>query len=244
MYYHDGLEVTTADGQMISQHQYYLSPSFTSPTGFSVSPSFHFLGIGYQVINNGGNGFGPGSQVSMVNQKTNMLVGGLALSQVAGPMNITLGGNYSNLNDAQQVLVRGGFTWFPLGNLDLYMGAYLNTQAWITENTSGYEMIPEYLLGAGLASRIWIEVLGSHGDMLNYLEGNGYIVYNGLDMMKHKISTRLLYPITEKGSRIYLGTRWVQYQSTFIPLDTGIQQIINPLIYNSLSIFGGISWRL
>ena len=244
MYYHDGLAVTTVDGQKVRQHQYYLSPSFTSVRGFTVSPSFHFLGIGYQVIGSGGNGFGPGSQVSMIDEKTSAIVVGLALLQAAGPVNITLGGNYSKLNEEKQVLVRGGLTWFPQGNLDLYLGAYMNTQAGITGNTTAYNMIPEYLLGAGIASRVWIEVFGSHGDMINYMEGNGYIVYNGLDRMKHKISTNLVYPITKKGSKIYLGARWVQYQSTFISFDTPGEQIINPLTYNSLSIFGGISWRL
>ena len=180
----------------------------------------------------------------MIDEKTNAIVVGLALSQFAGPVNITLGGNYSNLNDAKQVLMRGGLTWFPQGNLDLYLGAYLNTQAGITDNATGYEVIPEYLLGAGIASRIWIEILGSHGDMKNYLEGNGYIVYNGLDRMKHKVSINLVYPVTEKGSRIFLGARWVQYQSSFNPFDAGIEEIINPLNYNSLSLFGGISWRL
>ncbi len=244
MYYHDGLAVTIVNPLKIKQHQYYLSPTFTSASGFSVSPYFHFLSIGYQVVGSGGNGFGSGSQVSMVDKKTSAFAGGLALSQVAGPMNITLGGNYSNFNSTQQVLVRGGFSWYLKGNLDLYIGAYLNTQVGITENSIGYEVIPEYLFGARIISRIWIEVFGSHGDMLNYLEGNGYIAYNGLDKMKHKVSTNLVYPITDKGSRIYLGARWIQYQSSFTPFDTGIEQIVNPLTYNSLSIFGGISWRL
>ena len=140
--------------------------------------------------------------------------------------------------------MRGGFKWFPKGNLDLYLGAYMNAHTGITENTSNSNFIPGYLLGAGIASRIWIEIFGSHGDMLNYLEGNGYIVYNGLDRMKHKVSTNLVFPLTEKGSKIYLGARWVQYQSTFTSLDTPGEQIVNPLTYNSLSIFGGISWKL
>ena len=147
------------------------------------------------------------------------------------------------MNDAKQVLLRGGLTWFPEGNLDLYMGAYLNTRAGITGNRTGMTVVPEYLLGAGIASRIWIEVFGSHGDMLNYLEGNGYIVYNGPEMMKHKVSTNLVYPFTEKGSRIYLGARWIQYRSTFTPLDSGTEGVINPLTYNGFSFFGGISLR-
>ena len=105
-------------------------------------------------------------------------------------------------------------------------------------------MIPEYLLGAGIASKLWIEVTGSHGNMSNYIEGNGYIVYNGLDRMKHKLSMNLVIPVSKKGSKIYLGARWVQYQSSFIPLSIITDEIINPLEYNSISVFGGISLKL
>ena len=206
-------------------------------------PAVHILGIGYEVISSGGNGFGPGSAVGLTEQRTNAVVGGLKFTQAAGPLNIALGGNYSNLNNANQFLVRGGLTWFPLGNLDLYFGGYLNTQfrkAGISSRTS---LIPEYLLGAGIASKAWVEVFGSHGDMFNYTEGNGYIVYNGLDRMKHKAAMNIVVPISEKGSMIYLGGRWVRYQSRFVPLSDLTDPEINPLGYDSYSVFAGVSLR-
>ncbi len=244
LYYHDGLTVTTVDGRKVSQHQYYLSPSFSLGSGFTASPSFHYLGIRYQVISEGGNGFGSQSQVSMTERHASDFAGGLALKQTAGPLDIALGGYYSNLNGADQILLRSGFTLFPGGNLNLYLGTYLNTQVEVTEKGTGRRMIPEYLLGAGIASRLWLEVSGAHGEMRNYLEGNGYVVYNGPEEMKHKVSAILVYPFLGQGSRISLGVRWVQYRSRFVPLDTEGGALINPLTYNSFSVFGGVLWKI
>lgn len=244
MYLHDGATVTVADGLKAGQNQYYLSPSITTPSGFTISPSVHVLGIGYQVITSGGNGFGPGSAVGLATQKTNAIVGGLAIGQSAGPLDISLGGNYSNLNGEDQILVRGGLTWYPKGNLDLYLGGCLNAQTRMNELSTTTHLIPQYLFGAGIASKLWIEVFGAHGDMLNYVEGNGYIVYNGLDRMKHKAGVILVCPFTKKGSKIYLGARWIQYQSTFTPFTPVDGALINPLYYDNYSVFGGISLRL
>lgn len=240
MYYHDGLTVTTVDDQRVRQHQYYLSPSVTTSTGLTLSPSLHLLSIGYQVIASGGNGFGPGSGVVLADDRTFDIIGGLAVTQVAGPFNLVLGGNYSNLNETGRVHFRGGATWHPLGNLDLYLGGYLNGVAPGGTDAGSTALIPEYLLGAGIAGRVWLEVLGSHGEMRDYTEGNGYIVYNGLDEMRHKISMNLVIPVSEKGSRIYLGGRWVRYLSEFIPSPDATVVDTNPLEYDNFSFFGGI----
>lgn len=244
MYLHDGSTVTVVDGLMVRQNQYFLSPSITTPSGFTISPSVHVLGISYQSILSGGNGFGPGTTVGYETLKSNAVVGGLALSQSAGPLDISLGGNYSNLNNEDQILVRGGLTWYPKGNLDLYLGGYLNAQTRRDDFSSTTNIIPQYLFGAGIASKLWIEVFGAHGDMFNYVEGNGYIVYNGLDRMKHKAGMTLVIPFSKKGSTIYLGGRWVQYQSSFTPVNPVEGPLINPLFYDSFSVFGGVSLRL
>ena len=102
--------------------------------------------------------------------------------------------------------------------------------------------IGDYILYQPGMEGPWSLLSNYHGDMTNYLEGNGTIVYNGLDGMKHKIGTSLVYPVTEKGSKLYLGARWIQYQSNFVQLDPGITQVINPLTYDGFSVFGGISW--
>ena len=59
--------------------------------------------------------------------------------------------------------------------------------------------------------------------------------------MKHKAGMSIVVPVSEKGSRIYLGGRWTRQQSRFVPLTDAEDQLINPLSYDSFSVFGGIS---
>jgi len=61
-YYNDGLTPFGIDGQKVIQHQYYISPSFSTSRGLSISPSFHYLRSKFQVpyIVSGSGGPGPG----------------------------------------------------------------------------------------------------------------------------------------------------------------------------------------
>ncbi len=108
-------------------------------------------------------------------------------------------------------------------------------------------MIPDFLIGFGIASRVWMEFSGTYGNMRNYTEGKGYIVYNGLDWMIYKAIGTIIIPITPNGSSIYLGTRFAEFKSQFIPRDVPFDassgQDINSIISNSISIFGGLSWK-
>jgi hypothetical protein len=156
---------------------------------------------------------------------------------------IRLGGIFSSMNDASQLTGTVGLTWYPLGNLDLYMGGSLNVHNEFIDQESNIELIPEFMLGFGISSKVWMEFSGAYGDMKNYTEGNGYIVYNGLDWMKYKVIGSIVIPVSPKGSRIYLGARFAEYESRFIPFDPSAGQDLNSIINNSISIFGGLLWK-
>jgi hypothetical protein len=254
-YYDDGLSRFGIDEQKVFQNQYFISPAFTTKWGFTIAPSFHYLRIRFQApyIVSGGGGGGPGggggSSIQYSDLYSNHYVGGRSLSQYVGRFVIRLGGIYSSLNDANQLTGTAGLTWYPLGNLDLYLGTALNVHNEITDHTNStdretnIELIPEFLMGFGIASRVWMEFSGSYGNMRNYTEGNGYIVYNGLDWMIYKAIGTIVIPVTPKGSNVYLGTRFAEFKSLFIPFYPSAGQDINSIISNSISIFGGISWK-
>jgi len=251
-YYNDGLTPFGIDGQKVIQHQYYISPSFSTNRGLTISPSFHYLRSKFQApyIVSGSGGPGPGGvgggSIQYSDLFANHYVGGLSLSQSVGRFTIRLGGIYSYMNTTSQVTGTAGLTWYPLGNLDLYLGTSLNVH---NENTNQntVELIPDFLIGYGIASRVWMEFSGTYGNMRNYTERNGYIVYNGLDGMIYKAIGTIIIPISPKGSSIYLGTRFAESKSQFIPRDTPFDassgQDINNIISNSISIFGGLSWK-
>ncbi len=243
-YYDDGIDRFGVDGQRVNQHQYYLSPSITSDRGFVFSPFFHFLYVSYEVADLSAGGAGPGGGTDGLfrKEKETQVAAGANLHQYLGPVSLRVGGLYSNLNRAKQFTGSAGLTWYPLGNLDLYLGASLSAH---TEDigAGGVELIPGMLLGFGMASRVWLELSGSYGDMKNYTAFDGSVVYNGLDWMKYQGLASIIIPLTEKGSRLYVGARYAGYVNSFIPLDTTQPSDLNDLSYNSISIFGGLSWK-
>lgn len=247
-YYDDGLSRFGIDGQKVFQNQYFISPAFTTKRGLTIAPSFHYLRIRFQApyIVSGGGGSGPGGGGSSIQYSdlfSNQYVVGLSLSKFVDRFAIRLGGIYSSINDASQVTGMAGLTWYPKGNLDLYLGTSLNVHTGTTEQETTFELIPEFLFGFGIASRVWMEFTGSYGDMKNYTEGNGYIVYNGVDWMRYKAMATILIPITSRGSSVYLGTRFAESESIFMPFDPSSAQDLNSIISNSISIFGGLSWK-
>jgi hypothetical protein len=124
----------------------------------------------------------------------------------------------------------------------MYMGASLNVHfADLEAGSAG--LIPDLILGYGIASRVWIELSGSYGEMKNYTESGGYIVYNGLDWMNYKLIGNIIVPLGRKGTSLYAGARFAEYRNTPISFDPALDPGQNQLIYNSLSIFGGLSWK-
>jgi hypothetical protein len=248
-YYNDGLSQFGIDEQKVFQNQYFISPAFSTKWGLTIAPSFHYMRVRFQLpyVVSGGGGAGPGggggSSIQYSDMFSNHYVGGLNLTQSVGRFAIRLGGIYSSMNNANQVTGTAGLAWYPLGNLDLYLGTAVNVHTGITEQETTLELIPDFLIGFGIASRVWIEFSGSYGNMNNYTEGNGYIVYNGLDWMIYKAIGTIVIPVTPKGSNVYLGTRFAESKSRFMPFDPLSGQDINNIISNSISIFGGLSWK-
>lgn len=243
-YYDDGIDLFGADGQKVSQHQYYLSPSFTSEEGLVFSPAFHFLHIAYGVpsIPDGGPGPGGGNSVVFDNESLNQLVGGLSLEKYQGSFSFRIGAMFSNLNLNNQVTGSAGLTWYPPGNMDMYLGAALNAHL-ADAGEGGTAIIPDLIFGYGIGPKIWIEIFGAYGEMKNYSESNGYIVYNGLDWMNYKVLGNIVLQLTPKGSVIYAGARFARYESQYITFDPALSPDLNNINYNSLSILGGLSWK-
>lgn len=245
LYYNDGLYQLQLDPQHVKQYQYYISPSFTTHSGFTISPMFHILSIHYQTPVYFSNGYQGGNpQVAWAYADRTNLISGLNVVKNAGVLDLQLGAWWANLNDKQQIQNRLGLTYYPLGNLNFYLGAYLNSQYEISDSRDQFRIIPEVHAGFSIAQKVWIDVNAAFGDMTNYLEQNGSIVFNSFsDIIREKTALTLSIPVSEKGSMLYLGGRWTEHQSNFYPFDPGNQNITNKITYHAISIYGGLSWK-
>jgi len=244
-YYNDGLYELTLDPQHVKQYQYYISPSFTSSSGFTFMPMLHLLSIHYQSPIYFSQGYQGGSpRVGWGYYDRLTLAGGINVLKTAGNLDLQLGAWYANLNDLQQIQNRLGLTWYPRGNLNFYLGAYLNSHYEMTDSTGLLRMIPEVHAGVSIAQKVWLGLNGAFGDMTNYLEQNGSIVFNSFsDIIQKKVGLTISVPLTEKGSLVYLGGRWTEHKSNFYPLYPANNDISNSITYNAISIYGGLSWK-
>jgi hypothetical protein len=244
-YYNDGLSQLYLDPQHVKQYQYYISPSFTTGSGYTFMPMFHLLSIHFQAPIYYGQGYQGGNPQVVWGYSDNLdFVSGVNVLKTAGTLDLQLGAWYATLNDKQQIQNRLGLTWYPLGNLNFYFGGYLNTQYEISDATGLIRIIPEVNVGVALAEKVWLDLNAAFGDMTNYLEQNGSVVFNSFsDIIQKKVGLTVSIPLTEKGSLVYLGGRWTAHQSSFYAFDPTTSELTNPITYNAISIFGGISWK-
>lgn len=244
---YDGWSGHSTLNQKVLQTQYYVSPHITLGKNSVIMPMFHLLGIRYEDFVMQGMGYQGGSAIYNLEEfKKRAYATGLGLKQGLGSVDLHLGMYFSQLNQINQVQSRIGLTSFPLGNLNLYAGAYLNTQYEYKEQDKGVlRVIPEAHLGFAIKGKVWIDLNGAMGEMTNYLENNGSIVYNSYaEYNDKKVQLTLSLPFSERGSLLYLGGRWTASRSEYNSFDSGAPDDLNTLTYNALSIFGGISWNL
>lgn len=244
-HYNDGLNLFHLEDQHVYQHQYYLSPSITTRSGFTISPMIHLLSIHFQAPVDFGQGFqGGNSYVTLGYLDELEYVSGLDIRLATGNLDLHLGAWYANLNKQQQVQNQLGLTWYPMGNLKLYIGGYLNTQYEQFKSSGVLRLIPELRLGTAIAEKVWLDLNMAMGEMTNYLEQNGSIVFNSFsDVIQKKAGITITVPFNEKGSLGYLGGRWTAHQSSFYPFDPIIDETTNYITYKALSIYGGVSWK-
>ena len=172
-------------------------------------------------------------------------IAGAGLKKNMGSVDLFAGAWYSKLNQGKQFQNKLGITWFPGGNLSLYMGAYGNSQyESISGTESTFRIIPEFLFGFAISEKVWFDLNAAMGEMTNYLENNGSIVYNSFsEIIEKKVKFSISIPVSDKGTLLYLGGKWTAMRSEFYPFEPGTTDLSNPINYNAISIYGGISWK-
>lgn len=243
-YYRDGTYEFYMQDLHVNQHQYYLSPLISTSSGFTIRPAFHLVGGQFQVPIEVTYGSRGNQRVTTDNVAYRDWIGGVGLQKVLGCFDLQLEGYYTTLNQSEHLQNRLGFTWFPLGNLNLYTGGFFNSQYELTDGNVVFRLIYEILLAFSIKEKVWVDLNGTLGDITNYVERNGQIVYNGYsDIIQNKVKLTLSIPVTERGSLIYLGGRWTSHQSGYVLLDPAETGESNIISYNAFSIYGGLSWE-
>lgn len=220
--------------------QYYLSGKSRIARNLNILFGFHYLNIQYSIEDSTFRQGQFSNYTSIVTD--NDFIG--FMSAYKNFTLFTLGTSvyFAGLNNAKQL--QGDFllTLYPLGNMNLYSVSTLSFQS---EKYSGNQPINQFVfdqqIGVKLAKKIWIEGYTSFGNMHNFIRNNGFVIYNGLDIITQRYGGQLIIPL-KSTFKIKINYSFVTNESSYI-LSTQENTNYNIIRYNNHSITGGISWN-
>ncbi len=237
-HYFDGSFRADLISQRVIQNQYYGRLGFFGPSGWTISPSIHLLTAGYPLIY-----FSSTGSASTYRDRSGGFAGGLGITRTGDFLTLSGEVVYSSLNKTKQLQGSLSITAYPAGNRNLYFGGSFTmvSDHWSPETSSRF--IPGFIAGFSVNEKIWFEFSGSKGEMKNYSENVGMIIFNSTDYLTEKYSGKIIIPFYRAGFTLFAGAGRSASSSEFLPLpgETGID--MNKINYKSYSITGGISWN-
>ena len=163
---------------------------------------------------------------------------GIVLNKNIGHFATSLFGSVSNLNGRKQNEIGVSATWFPLGNLNLYIGtSFTNYQ-----QESSKKLVMNFLAGKKIAKKIWMEGNVTLGDMSNFTESNGFVVNNNPDVVKFRCGITPI--IVFKNIDIIIRYQYLAKQESYFYQNESGGYIEGTFNYKDQLITGGIKWKL
>ncbi len=241
LHYFNGTNAADLPEQKLMQNQYYGAFNFFSPGGWNFSPAFHVLLTSYSYPYSYGNGMNAQIGTSTINDFS--YVTSLRISRSGGFCSFGAEAGFSELNGLMQAQGSVSLTLYPLGNSRLYLGGSVSAIYPLGESSDPLPVISGIIAGFSVADKVWLELSGSDGYMNNWLEGNGLYVYNGSDVIRRKVTARLIVPFVKSGISLYAGAGRSWMSSKWIPEDGLNSNDSNIIEYFSNNLTGGISWN-
>lgn len=231
-----GGNTTTNNDYKVTLNQYYLSGKISVGKDLTVVLGGHYINLKYPstVTTNG--------QGNNVNKTSaNDYIGFLSLYK--NFKYFTLGGTgyYSTLNTTKQWQADLLLTLYPFGNTNFYSVSTLSYQ---NETYAGNKNIGrtvfDQLFGFKLHKNIWVEGYTTIGDMHNFIKSDGFVVFNGTDVIKSRYGARMIIPI--KSLKFNIDYSYSSTENSFIPYTSAID-MFNTKEFNNHSITAGLSWN-
>ncbi len=228
--------------QEINQHQYYISGSFTTCKGYLIQPFFHFIRVSYPVVSEISTGQAPNNRIISANASENQFLAGGSLSRSLGCFDLCIGASYAEMNSRQQMQGNFSGTWYPMGNLYLYITSRFTGISEHHSTTSReFRFMYSQKIGFRTFNFLWIEFHGSAGEIMNYHLYNGLVVFNSGDITNKRLGMNFLVPVKANGLMLSFRYNYSGHTSHFRL--TGTESTNNPIEYNTHHLTGGLSWK-
>lgn len=234
VYYYDNFE------QNLNQLQLYLSLSFSNDKGLTVTPALHYLNTGYPLLYVSSSGMS--ARIFSYRVMEHNIATSLKINRNAGIVDIGIEGVWSRLNYSDHLQAMGSFFLRPAGNNNLYFGGTVAVKTDRTGTGWSPSMVYNPLLGFGIAGRVWFDFSALLGDIANYTDRSGYLVYNGINRIDYIYKADMSIPFGKSGVVFYAGARYSSEYTSFVPEGETLSTVTGTN-YKSISILGGLSWK-
>jgi len=236
--YRDATGITESDSP-VKLNQYYLSLNYAFMYGMSVSGGFHYINNRIPYTSVVGLGANQTTQINYTND--NDVVGFLSLQKSIGLFDASICLSYANLNGENQFQKDISISYFPFGNLNLYVNYTFTHHTAINSQSNENSLIHQGSIGFKVTKWLWLEGFTAQGVMHNFSSANASIVNNSLYPAKQVYSGRLIFPMVKKPFKLWLNFSNWQSESAYKINDSNIRT--NQILSNYYSFSGGIIWN-
>jgi len=228
--------------QIVRQFNYHVSADITPLQGFTLSPIVSLINYRLPIFSEYGAGTGSDRIVYKYDYHNEKVLG-LKGTVNAGLLSFSLSGSSSGLNNSTQKTASSSVTYFPLGNLNLYItvNGFLHFQK--QDGNSSDQMILASKIGFSPLKHLWIEAYSTFGDFSNFYDPYSGITYNSPELYKKISSISIIVPLYKSGISVFAGYRHQKSESAFIPA-SDVFDLSNKksIKYQSLTI--GTLWKI
>jgi len=227
------------------QHQYYASVNIQLKHGLSIIPAFHFLNttntnytFNYDTVTHG---------QYFTNGKTylNSYLFYLGIVKECRLFTLGVSASYSNLNNKKQIQPGVSLIYYPFGNTNLYTGSYVYYQMNKMPGKRGGKeenIVFSQKIGVKLF-KVWLEGTAMIGNLSEFNDAGGFVVYNNTDKIQQKFEGVLIIPLFKGKADISLRYQNVSFKSNIIRMKNKEDAYNKEFNYINNLFIGGLSWR-
>jgi len=229
----------------VNQNEYFLNAILNLGKGFELGSSLHYLNVKiddmlteFDTVN-----FSNPPLYSDFKKTMNDFVALISLSKTAGTFKFRLSNSFSNLNEATQFQNTLDLLWFPSGNLNFYTissATLLSQREWGNKEFKSSGLFDQKL-GFKVFSKLWTEVNYTFGDITNFNEENGFVVFNNTDIISNRFGLNLIFPLSNN-IEIALRYQYFNLQLPEINYTSNTNYTITYLNNKIHKIIGGLKW--
>ncbi|MDX2415789.1 MAG: hypothetical protein QNK33_11415 [Bacteroidales bacterium] len=236
----NGISLIPDFEQKVNQIQYSFSPSFAGESGVLFAPVAYYIHSSFNILDFNSMGVG-GSNAYQLKVSENNIGGGFKLIANLRSFKPGISAYISRLGQIGYSQFGAELMFFPLANKSFSLGmGYSNKRSNVYESL-GVTNIFETKLGFSVRNRFFMDFKGLFGDLTNYIDNNGMVIYNGINKVDRVLKADASFVAGQSGIIIYVGLRTSREYTAFIPEDY-IYSTKSLSEFNTYSIIGGLSW--